>query len=304
MDSKIYTYKNYLVDKYKEKTYKLPINIPTTCPNRDPVKGGGGCHFCSAQGTGFKYSPPDVPVVTQLQNSKERVIRRYNARKFIAYFQNYTATYLPLELLRQYLEQVAEQDLVAVHLSARPDRLAPAYLDMLRQYADKYRLDIGLDIGLQIANDQVLTDINRQHTVKDYIDCVKQVKDYGFEVCSHVILNLPDTQLDDVKQTALLLNQVKTDVVKVHSLYITADSVFGQRYQAGQLEVGTAEQYVERVLSFIGWLEPTIAISRLVSRVPEDKGLFANWGMSWWKIYNQINQSLEQRQIKQGLFLE
>ena len=37
-----YAYSQYLKDKYGEKVYKLPVNLPVTCPNK---KDGKGCLF-------------------------------------------------------------------------------------------------------------------------------------------------------------------------------------------------------------------------------------------------------------------
>ena len=34
-----YPYSDYLKEKYHEKVYKLPVNLPVTCPNR--VDGPG-----------------------------------------------------------------------------------------------------------------------------------------------------------------------------------------------------------------------------------------------------------------------
>ena len=44
-------YSNYLKKKYQEKVYKLPINLPITCPNR---LHRAGCSFCAEVGTGFE----------------------------------------------------------------------------------------------------------------------------------------------------------------------------------------------------------------------------------------------------------
>ena len=38
-----YTYSDYLKNKYHEKVYKLPVNLPVTCPNR--LNGACGCDF-------------------------------------------------------------------------------------------------------------------------------------------------------------------------------------------------------------------------------------------------------------------
>ena len=39
------TYSQYLTEKYGEKVYKLPVNLPITCPNRDGKLSTGGCTF-------------------------------------------------------------------------------------------------------------------------------------------------------------------------------------------------------------------------------------------------------------------
>ena len=80
-----YAYSKYLKEKYGEKVYKLPVNLPVTCPNR---KEGGGCLFCADAGTGFEAKESTMPVLEQLQSSREKVEKRYHAHKFIVYFQN------------------------------------------------------------------------------------------------------------------------------------------------------------------------------------------------------------------------
>ena len=66
MDQKLpyYPYSEYLKEKYGEKVYKLPVNLPATCPNR--LKGSG-CAFCSELGTGFVAMVSHVPVQKQIE---------------------------------------------------------------------------------------------------------------------------------------------------------------------------------------------------------------------------------------------
>ena len=54
-----YAYSKYLKEKYGEKVYKLPVNLPVTCPNR---KEGGGCLFCADAGTGFEAKESKIDV--------------------------------------------------------------------------------------------------------------------------------------------------------------------------------------------------------------------------------------------------
>ncbi len=59
-----YAYSDYLKEKYHEKVYKLPVNLPVNCPNRIH---GRGCDFCAEQGTGFEAMKNSVPVKEQLE---------------------------------------------------------------------------------------------------------------------------------------------------------------------------------------------------------------------------------------------
>ena len=112
-------YSDYLKERYGEKVYKLPINLPLTCPNRI---NGHGCSFCADVGTGFEAMESSVSVTEQLEKTKEYISKRYHAKKFIAYFQNYTNTYMPLEIFKKYiLEAVSIPDIVEISISTRPD---------------------------------------------------------------------------------------------------------------------------------------------------------------------------------------
>lgn len=295
-----YTYNQYLINRFHEKTYKLPINIAVTCPNRDGTIGVGGCTFCSEQGTGFEASCNNVPICDQLAQAKERVIKRYKARKFIAYFQNYTNTYLPLETLLGYLEDASQSDIVGIDIATRPDMVSNTYLEAIASFRQFKDIEITFEIGLQIANDRILKEINRGHSVSVFEDAVKRIKSYGFKVGVHLILNLPSSTIEDIAITTTLLNTLDIDIVKLHSLYISKDSTMGQQYLEGKISVGNVDDYIQRVLYFITHAKPTIAISRLVSRIPEKDSLFSNWDMSWWKIYNQILEQLETNDLFQG----
>ena len=87
-----YKYSDYLKNKYGEKVYKLPVNLPVTCPNR---LDGDGCAFCAGAGTGFEAMAATVSVTEQLTRTRQMITRKYHANKYIAYFQNYTNTFLP-----------------------------------------------------------------------------------------------------------------------------------------------------------------------------------------------------------------
>ena len=63
-----YKYSDYLKEKYGEKVYKLPINLPITCPNR--LRRQRVSSFCSEVGTGFEALASQVSVTEQLERNQ------------------------------------------------------------------------------------------------------------------------------------------------------------------------------------------------------------------------------------------
>lgn len=294
------SYNSYLQQLHGDKTYKLVVHIPSTCPNRDGTKGTRGCAFCSDKGTGFEATHLTEPITLQLDKARERIVKRYKAKKFIAYFQNYTNTYMPVHVFMNYLEACKGQDLVGIDIATRPDTLSEAYLKAIKEFSERTGLVITFELGLQIANDSILDAINRGHSVEDYITCAKRIKSYGFKLCTHLILNLPGTDDEDILRTVHLMNELNMDIVKLHSLYIAKDTAFAEEYLSGKLQLGSVDEYVNRVILFVTHLNPNCAIARLVSRIPEEDAVFSNWNLSWWKIYNTIMETMTQNCQYQG----
>ncbi len=301
-EPRFYSYNEYLTNKYDVKTYKCPINIPSTCPNRDGSKGRQGCSFCSAKGTGFEAHEDIIPVKDQIKVARLKMMKRYKAQKFIGYFQNYTNTYMPLETFLSYINEAIECDLVGIDIATRPDTLPDEYLRALKKIQEENHLDITFELGLQIANDDVLESVHRGHSVADYEKAALRIKSFGFNLCTHLILNLPGTTIEDVETTVNLMNEVGTDIVKLHSLYIAKDSIYEKEYLDGKIIVGDINDYIQRVIYFITRLNPDIAIARLVSRIPKDDSVFSNWETSWWKVYNMIIEQLTENDFRQGMY--
>ena len=59
-------------------------------------------------------------------------------------------------------------------------------------------------------------------------------------------------------------------------------------------------EYIEKAVEFIRYLSPDIVIQRLIGRASEERSLFCNYGMSWWKIKDNIEEQLEFLDARQG----
>lgn len=293
-------YSTYLQSKYGTKVYKLPVNLPVTCPNRDGKLSKGGCSFCSELGAGYECLSGSLPVYEQLSKNKSFISKKYKAEKFIAYFQNYTNTYLPIEKFKEYIYAAAMEDIVEIAISTRPDCINDAYINFLKEFKKQTNINITIELGLQSANYHTLTKISRGHTLAEYIDACSKIKSADLNLCTHVILNLPWDNILDVIETSKIVSALKNDYVKLHALYIDNSAKMAQQYKRGEFQMCSLEEYVERVIIFLEYLNPSISIQRLIGRAPEENTCFSNWSTSWWKIKDAIENKMENENRIQG----
>lgn len=293
-------YSKYLNNKYGEKVYKLPVNIPCTCPNRDGTLGYGGCTFCADVGTGFEMLHNSLSVKEQLKRNMDYISKKYKATKFIAYFQNYTNTYLETEKFKSYINDAIMDNIVEIAISTRPDCISDEKLKFLSEMQSTYKVNISVELGLQTVNYHTLKSINRGHTLAEFIDAVLRIKRYNFEICTHIILNLPGDNIVDTIETAKILSVLKIDQVKIHSLYIMENTIMGELYKNNKITIISKDEYVERVVVFLEHLNKDIVVQRLAGRAPKENSLFVNWGMSWWRIKDEILLKMETENRYQG----
>ena len=287
-------------ERYGEKAYKIPVALPLTCPNRDGSAGVGGCTFCGEIGAGYENRPASMTVKQQIDETVVHIAKKYKAYKYIPYFQNFSNTYLPPEKFRHYVEEACLEHVVGIAIATRPDCVHDAYLDILKDIQNKYSIDIYVELGLQSVNYHTLQKVNRGHTMAEFIDAVLRIKRYGFEVCTHMILNLPWDTMDDVIEGAKTLSALQVDQVKLHALYLVKNTKMARDYEAGEFTLISAEEYARRVVEFLRYLDPKIVLQRLVGRAPEENTIFTNWSMGWWRVQDLIDQIMEDEDISQG----
>jgi len=293
-----YKFSDYLKERYGQKVYKLPLNLPVTCPNRDGCVGYGGCIFCGEEGAGFETLPSVLSVSQQLSENKSYIGRNYGASKFIAYFQNYSNTYLPLSEFRKSMYEAIQEDIVALYISTRPDCIGDEYIEVLSGIKKERDIDIVVELGLQTVNYHTLKRLGRGHGLAEFIDAAIRLKSSNIGVCAHYIVDVPYDDITDVTEGAKILSALGVDQVKCHSLYILEGTALGEMYKNGQISHISFDDFLERTVSFLENLSPNIVVQRLLGRAPEERSLFCNFSMSWWKIKDLI----EEKMISEGRY--
>ncbi len=108
------------------RVHRISVDAGFTCPNRDGTVGADGCIYCGGAGSGSFGIARGLSIAAQLEDGKEVMVRKYKAKKFIAYFQPYSNTYAPVERLAAlYDEALAVKDIVGLIVGTRPDCLPP-----------------------------------------------------------------------------------------------------------------------------------------------------------------------------------
>ena len=289
-------YSDFLREKFGEKVYKLPVKLDLTCPNRDGTCGVGGCIFCGEEGGSFENNYGSVR--EQLIKNRDHIKSKYKANKYIAYFQNFTNTYMPFEDFKRVIEDSLIEDVVGVSISTRPDYLPKKHLDFLEELNKNYFVTV--EIGLQTPNYHSLKKLNRGHGLAEFISAALELKRRNLNVCTHIIIGLPWDDDLDILECAKILNVLNIDEVKIHALYILKDTALGKMYERGEIEAISLEDYKKKVILFLRNLKDDIIVERIIGRAPYENSLFCNWNTSWWKIRDDIINVMHENGYTQG----
>ncbi len=293
-------FSQFLKDKYGSKVYKLPLNLPVTCPNRDGSLGWAGCIFCGEEGAGFENLSCEISVADQLEQNARYIGKNYGSEKFIAYFQNYSNTYLPYELFVKNISEACREGIVAIYISTRPDCIADRYMEFLAGLKEEKGIDIVMELGLQTVNYHTLKLLNRGHTLAEFIDAAIRIRKYRLEICAHYITDLPMDNVDDVIEGAKIISVLGVSQVKCHSLFILKNTELERMYSRGEIQPITIDEFIDRTIRFLEHLDPDIVVQRLIGRAPAERTVFCNWNTSWWKLQDMIEAKMIEQNTCQG----
>lgn len=295
-------YSVWLKGRYGEKVYKIPVNIPVTCPNRDGTKGTRGCVYCGAKGGGNETLSDQLSVREQIETNIAYIGKRYHAKKFIPYFQSFSNTYCEFTDFQKWICEAIRPDVVEISVSTRPDCITDEQLRFLAQVKKEQAIEVTIELGLQSVNEETLIILKRGHTLADYCQAIDRIKAAGLLTCTHMILDLPWDREEDVANGAKLLSNKKTDFVKCHSLYIEKHTLLKEWYEQKKVELMSKDDYITRAILFLEYLDPKIVVQRLIGRAPKEDSVITNWNTSWWKIKDELEAQMIQENNYQGKY--
>lgn len=286
--------------RFGEKVYKISLESGMTCPNRDGTLGHGGCIFCSGNGSGDFASPRTTSITRQISEGIHGLSQRKQVgHKFIAYFQSFTNTYAPVEVLRpMYLEALNHPDVVMLSIATRPDCLPD---DVLKLLAECQQIKpVIIELGLQTIHKPTAEFIRRGYPLEVYDTAVESLKSLGIEVVTHVIAGLPFESQKDFLETVSHVGSSGSDGIKIQLLHILKNTALAEFYQKGMFQALSLEQYVDTVIKALSILPEEMVIHRLTGDGPKDLLIAPAWSSKKRQVLNKIHRELKRQNIWQG----
>ncbi len=292
-------YNAHLREIFGQRVQKIAVDAGLTCPNRDGVLSTGGCIYCNDKGSGTQASARGLSVKEQIEAGKIGAIKKYKAKKFLAYFQSFSNTYTSCSHMKSLYDQAVSCDgVVGLAIGTRPDCIDEEKLNLIQSYVDNYL--VWLEYGLQSVHDSTLSRINRGHSYKDFSDALALTRGRGIYVCAHVILGLPGEDRNMMMETANILANSGIDGIKLHLLYVVKGTMLDDLYLAGQYQCLTQEQYVDMVCEFIERLPENMVIQRITGDPHIEELRAPGWAGRYRETFNLIQKSLEEKNSFQG----
>lgn len=300
LDNKRYHTLNYhLKEKYKSKIVKISLNANFTCPNIDGTKGYGGCIYCSKLGSGDFGGNKEKPLNEQFNDIKKIIDKKWPNSKYIAYFQARTNTYAPVNILKEKYESVLKiKNVIGIAIATRADAITDDCLEYLEKLNKKTNLTI--ELGLQTIHNKTSKLINRCHTLEEFEETYKKLKEKNIETVVHIINGLPYETEEMMLETVKYLNKLNIDGIKIHMLNIVKETPLEKLYKKEKFHILTKEEYINIVIKQLELLNPKIVIHRITSD-PDPKELIEpKWLIKKFCVLNDIDKEMVKRNTYQG----
>ena len=280
------TFSQYLKTKYGTAVRKICIDGGFSCPNRDGTAGHGGCIFCGERGAG-----EHIDATLSIKEQVSSGLASGKADAYIAYFQNFTNTYAPVETLRErYLSALTDERIVALAIGTRPDCITPEICDLLNELQSK--VDIWVELGLQTANDDTASVINRGYPLSVYESASALLRERKIPFVTHMIIGLPGEGEKEALDTAKVILDSGAWGIKIHSLYVMEGTRLAELYSEKAYTPPTFEEYTDTASKVLALIGDRLVVHRITGDCPGDLLVAPEWSREKSRVIDTIRKKL------------
>jgi len=293
------SYNKWLQEKFRERVYKVIVDAGFTCPNRDGTVATGGCAYCNNN----SFRPPSAiktdPIRDQVREGIEYIRKRFDAHRFIIYFQPFSNTYAPAGYLRQlYTDALDHPDVVGLAIGTRPDCVDEEKIHMIDELAR--RTFVSLEFGVESIYDDTLRRVNRGQDYAAFLNAMDLTRGRSIHIGAHLILGFPWETREQWLAMADEISRVQVDALKIHHLHIVRGTALAAEYARRPFRVLEYEEYLDLLCDFVERLDSKIIIERLFGEAPLGLLIAPNWRRTKNDLVRDIQHKFEERNVRQG----
>ena len=301
IDKRYNDYSAWFRGRFEGRVQKISLDAGFTCPNRDGSRGTGGCTYCNNKSFNPDYCRDEKVIEKQIIKGIQFFAAKYPTMQYLAYFQAFSNTYAPVEVLRKsYEEALMHPEVIGLVIATRPDCLSDEILDLLEEFAGKCY--VSLELGIESLNDETLLRINRGHTVLESISAIHRIAQRGIDNCVHLILGLPGEGEEYFFNYAKVVSELPVHSIKLHQLQIHKGTRMAMEYKENPagFHLFEVQEYADLVVRFLELLSPRIFVQRFVSSAPAGMVIAPQWGLKNYEFVAKVDKLMLDRETWQG----
>lgn len=294
-------FSDFLKDVFPGKVQKISLNAGFTCPNRDGMKGFGGCTYCNNQTFSPEYCHTEKSITRQLEEGVAFFARKYPEMRYLAYFQAYTNTYDATErLIAKYEEALRFPGVCGLIVGTRPDCMPD---DLLDYFSDLSKHSFVLvEYGVESTLDKTLRRINRGHTYAEAEEAIRRTASRGIYTGAHLILGLPGESREEILSHAGRISKLPLTTLKLHQLQLIRNTRMAKEFEESPADfhLYSVDEYIDLVIDFVERLNPDIVVERFVSQSPKELLIAPDWGLKNYEFTAKVLKRFAERNTWQG----
>ncbi len=297
-NKRYYTLNCFYKKMFNSKVFKVSLNGGFSCPNK--VNGESGCIFCSKLGSGDFAGKKSDDLITQFNEVRGILHKKWPEAKYIGYFQANTNTYAPLEELKEKYETILKlPNVIGLNIATRSDAISNEIYNYLSELNERTFLTV--EIGLQSMHDETLKYIKRGHDLINFEKCIKELKRRKIRVVVHIINGLPNETKEMMIETAKYLNALGIDGIKIHMLHVIKNTELAYIYEKEHFHILSKEEYVDIVINQLEYLNEDIVINRITGDPVKEDLIEPMWLLKKFCVLNDIDKEMKKRDTYQGV---
>lgn len=228
----------------------------------------------------------------QIDSQKIFLEKKWKAKNYIAYFQNFTNTYASLDKLKNIYDTIASRDdIKGISIATRCDCLDDEKIEYLKKISE--RKTLWLELGMQSVNEDTIELINRGYSHDLFDKTIKNLKEANILFLIHAIFGLPFEEDSDFSNTINYIREIEPFGVKFHNLYILKDSPIYDLYNKEKFKILSKDEYIDILLYALDNIDEKTVVHRITGDPPKSKLFNPKWCADKLSVISEIDKRLK-----------